>query len=657
MGTRIVAVLFCLLSVGLLAFGQAATGTITGIVTDSQGAVIAGAAVQIKSVATGQVYAGASSATGNYSVAALPPGEYELTVTNQGFKTYTHKNMQVAAAQVLRQDVPMEIGATNESVTVTAEATLLQTETGDLATNITVDSLDNLPILGIGTTNSGSSGFRNPYNMIALLPGVGSYVANSSIIINGGPSNTEAMRIEGQDMTNHLVSFAIQEGQPSADAIQEVAIQTSNYAPEFGTAGTSLLNITMKSGTNGFHGSVYEYFVNEDLNAGYPFSSNVGSPGKFRPRNRRSDFGGTLGGPVIIPKIYNGRNKTFFFYSYEDYLESNLYSFGLTVPQPYMNQGNFSALSPNGTCSLCSTYNIQQSPLGIKGPGPGGVALDPLGRMLYANTIYDPSTIAVNPTNNLSYANPFMNNTIPMNRLDPVAMKLIPLFPSPQNSLLTNDASGPILGHRGSTIPSIKIDHSVSAKDKFSFYYAKTGTESLIASPNGNADGLPQEIGAYRGTFIYTWIYRLNYDRTISPTLLLHLGAGWYRENFGDHAPFLNFDPSQFDLSGFEIHRQFPNFSGMSGNYGGMQNIGTAGQIQTFNRQTKPSFNANITKVAGSHTYKAGGELYLQGTLYTTYAGVQFTTGVGPTAQPYANTTNLNGYTIGLPYASFMLGD
>jgi hypothetical protein len=438
MKTRVIGIILCLVLAGLNAFGQGGTGTITGIVTDAQGAVVAGASIDVKSSATGTTYTGASSASGSFTVSQLPPGTYELTVKASGFKTYNHKNMQVETGQSLRQDTPLEVGGVGETVTVTAEATMLRTESGDLAVNITVDNLDNLPILGIGTTNSGSSGVRNPYNMLQLLPGIGNYTPNSEMMINGlgGFANTsESFRVEGQDATNHLgTGYAVQENQPSADAIQEVAIQTSNYAPEFGTAGAAVLNITMKSGSNAFHGSAYDYFVNEDLNAGYPFSISPVSGGKLRPRNRRNDFGGTFGGPVWIPKVYNGHNKTFFFFNLERYIESNFYTFSDTVPQPFMMNGDFSSLSPNGTCNLCAQYGIPTGPLGTP-----TAASDPLGRPLLANTIYDPLTRAVNPTNNLGYASPFQNNQISPSRFDPVAIAMQKQFPPPPNSNLTGN--------------------------------------------------------------------------------------------------------------------------------------------------------------------------------------------------------------------------
>src|SRR5262249_6633925 len=151
-------------------------------------------------------------------------------------------------------------------------------------------------ILGIGNANAGSSGVRNPFNTATTVPGV-NYTANLTMIVNGAPTNTAAYRLEGLDNTNHTVSFALQENQPSADAIQEVAVQTSNYAQDLGKGGGGLFNTTRKWGTSEFQGSAYDYLVNEALNAGYPFTSD-GNGHLERPQNRRSNFGGTVGGPI-----------------------------------------------------------------------------------------------------------------------------------------------------------------------------------------------------------------------------------------------------------------------------------------------------------------------------------------------------------------------
>jgi hypothetical protein len=480
------------------------------------------------------------------------------------------------------------------------------------------------------------------------------------------------MRIEGQDATSRLFNTYnyTQMAQPSADSIQEMAYQTSNYAPEYGQAGSVLINMTMRSGTNQYHGTGYDYFVNEDLNAGYPFSVSGGpgsvsggSGGKYRPRNRRNDFGGTLGGPVVIPKIYNGRNKTFFFFNYEQFLETTQYGFTDTVPTSAYRNGDFSAISPNGTCSLCSLYGIQQTALGVPTP-----QMDALGRPMFANEIYDPLTRATTSTG-LGYANPFPNNVIPANRFDQVALNIQKLMPQPTTGSLTNNLSANIGGGRYSAIPSVKIDENISNNDKISFYWSRNNTESQISSPLGGADGLPLEIGAYRGTFVPTYTIRLNYDRTLKPNLLLHVGAGYLKTRFYDRAPFLNFDPASVGLNGFVINRQFPSITGLNyplvpgsttvSAYGGMQNLGEA--IQTLNYEEKPSYAANLTWIRGTHTYKIGAELYLQqnytGSFSTVTLSTTSATNQGATAQPFIPTVSLNGFTQGFGYANYLLGD
>jgi Carboxypeptidase regulatory-like domain len=653
-----------------MAFGQIGNGTITGTILDPAKAVVPGATVEATNQATGVVVSTVSTSAGAYTIPDLPIGTYTVSAKVAGFKTYNHPNLALAALQTLREDISLEVGQSAETVTVSAEASMLKTESGEMSHNITIQQLDELPLLGIGTANSGTTGVRNPYNTLQTLPGVSSYASSGQFTLNGlGGNMTETMRVEGQDATSRLFGTYdyTQMGQPSADSIQEIAYQTSNYSAEFGQAGSAVINMTMKSGTNQYHGSAYDYYVNEFLNAGDPFTSQIGEPGKVRPKNRRNDFGGTLGGPVIIPKVYNGKNKTFFFWNYEEFLEHTKYSFTDTVPYaPYLT-GNFSSISPNGTCSLCAANGIPTTPIGT----------DALGNSIYANEIYNPTTRGVvtsGPNAGQGYALPFANNMIPMSMFDPVALKLIALLPTAQNNNLASNYTGTITGGRYSAIPSIKIDQIITSKDKISFYWSRINTESQISSPLGNADGLPEMIGAYRGTFIPTYTTRLNYDRTITPTLLLHLGAGFYHTSFADHAPFLSFDPSTLGLTGFLIHRQFPSFTGLCAAgaaggacaiTGGMQNVGTAGQIQTQNFEEKPSFTANATWIRGNHTYKIGAELYIQGNINGSYAGVTLAAAglagggavPGATSEPYTITGNTNGQTMGFGFANFLLGD
>ncbi len=304
-------VLVCSVGLCLLvsaAFAQSDRGTITGTISDPAGAVIASAAIEAKNLATGAVYPAASSGTGNYTIPQLPAGTYDLTVTVPGFKKYVRQGLQVEVAENARVDVSLEVGSNSESITVEAAAPLLKTEGGEVSHNVSTETLDELPILtltgaaaSIGAGNS-LGNIRNPLSAVELLPGA--RISTDAILrVNGMPSNSQSINIEGQDATNGFFKQQNQVNQAGMEAIQEVAIQTSNFAAEYGQAGGGYFNYTMKSGANQVHGSGYDYFVNEALNAGTPFT-NAGTinPSKdgqlIRNPIRQNDYGVTLGGPV-----------------------------------------------------------------------------------------------------------------------------------------------------------------------------------------------------------------------------------------------------------------------------------------------------------------------------------------------------------------------
>src|SRR5215469_16505749 len=330
------------LSLASALLAQSDRGTITGTVTDPAGAVVANASIEARNAGTGLLYPSATTSTGNYTIAELPVGTYDVSATVPGFKKYVRQGITVEVAQVLRIDITLEVGAATESVTVQADAPLLRTETGDISHQIKANTMDLLPILGIGASQAGSAGIRNPYAATELIPGT-MWQANSQVRVNGAPNNTQSFRIEGQDASNTGTPGVGAQTQPSVDASEEFAIQTSNYAPEYGQVGGGMFNVTMKSGTNQFHGSAYDYFVNEIFNAGQPFTDAAAGTGNPRARNRRQDYGFTIGGPVWIPKVYNGRDKTFFFFNWEQYRENVTINNQLeTVPTAAYRQGNFS---------------------------------------------------------------------------------------------------------------------------------------------------------------------------------------------------------------------------------------------------------------------------------------------------------------------------
>src|SRR5579862_3607881 len=305
----------CFLLLVAAVFAQVST-SITGTVTDPSGAVVPNAQLSAKNVQTGAVYAGGTSGTGNY-VIPIPNGDYELTVTVKGFKTAVYKNIHVETNATVRQDAKLELGATTESVVVQDTAELLKTESAEISHNVTSEQADNLPVLTIGTGN----GLRNPYQVVNLLPGAsltaGAF-GSQTLRINGLPTDSQAIKIDGQDASNGLWREQTFMNQTGVDAIQEIAIQTSNYAAEFGQAGGGICNLTMKSRTNQYHGSAYEYYVNEALNAGTPgtdggttnsancYAAFQTSTGAFqcysgihtKNKVRQTDYGFTVGGPI-----------------------------------------------------------------------------------------------------------------------------------------------------------------------------------------------------------------------------------------------------------------------------------------------------------------------------------------------------------------------
>ena len=273
-------------------------------------------------------------------------GDYEISVTVSGFKKYTHTNFHLAAGQTIGEDVALQVGQSTESVTVSADTSLLQTESAEVAGNFTLKQLGDLPLLTVGATNDG---VRDYFSASRLLPGVqycdsancpggGSGSAVAVAVINGAPPNSLTTRLDGATMTptSTRLGGATMETQFWADAVQEVNILTSSFAPEFGAGlGAAVNGRGRKSGGNDLHGTVYDYLVNTALNA---------TPGYLGVKNaiHQNDYGFTVGGPVWIPKLYNGRNRTFFFFSYEEFLQNLLntttYS---TVPLPAYRNGDF----------------------------------------------------------------------------------------------------------------------------------------------------------------------------------------------------------------------------------------------------------------------------------------------------------------------------
>jgi hypothetical protein len=644
--------LFIFVLVAVSALAQSDRGAITGAISDPSGAVVAAAKVEAKNVDNGSVYEAGSSTTGNYVIPQLPTGNYQLTVTVTGFKKYVKENIFIPVAQTVRVDVKLEVGTTSDTVTITEATPLLKTESGELSHNVTSDRINNLPVLQIGT----GAGLRTPYAMTNLIPG-SNYTPDVAIRINGMPSNTQSIRIEGQDAQMGIWSGTQSWTQPSVDAIQETSIQTSNYAAEFGQAGGGVFNTTMKSGTNQFHGSAYDYLANEALNAGTPNTAKPADPTQhIRNRLRRTDYGFSAGGPVWIPKIFDGHDKTFFFFNFEQFREDQVTFAGTaagikTVPTLAYRQGDFSA---------------------ALGTTPIGTNL--LGTQLFANEVFDPCS--TQPGTRVR--TPFPGNKVPLGAasclggtyLDPVTAKFQALMPLPTNSLNATGYQDYWVSYanpKHQTVPSIKLDHSLSSKAKISGYWGRT------TSTNPNNDGMPFPITSSNGLLVVSYTTRINFDYTLTPTLLLHLGGGLLTADDPEQGPGkalgTEFDTlSYFGLKGTGTTQVLPTLGGPAPGFGTGPNTGVYGgygvrigpSTNIEIHEYKPTANASATWVKSNHTYKFGSDFNTDGYLNhsNTYAApwIGFASAGTTDGATTAATVYTPGVSPGFVYASFLMG-
>jgi hypothetical protein len=624
--------LFC-----VAAFAQSDRGTITGTIVDPAGAVVAGAKVEARNVETGSPYEVASTGTGNYTLSQLPAGTYEVAITVPGFKKSVRQNIVVQVAGTLRVDITLEVGSAAESVTVTETAALLKTESGELSHNMTTEKVDNMPVINLGF-GAGVGNVRNPLQAINMIPG-SSFANDNTLRVNGMPANTQSIRIEGQDATNGEHRQYNQVAQASLDAIQEVTVQVSNFAAEYGQAGGGYFNYTMKSGSNTYHGGVYDYFVNEVLNAGTPFTDAGGTNSQrsgqhIRNAQRRNNYGFTFGGPISIPKLYDGHDKSFFFFNFEQFRENQTVADRLTtVPTAAYRQGNF------------STATIAPLTIG------GQPALDSLGRALVQNAIYDPRTTRT-VADGSSVRDLFPNNIVPPDRMDKVALKIQGFIPQPLTTGIVNNYPVPAFtNYRYTTIPSFKLDHNLSATMKLSAYYS----ENRTTTPN--ADGIPDPLSARQQNDATTRTTRINYEQTLTPTILFHLGAGLFFLN----QSFLTapYDQSQLGWGGnFSASQLFPQmiFGGDTSRGGFTQSTGHFAPYEYF-KDIKPTFNSSMTVVKGNHTIKFGGEALFEGFPTHTYSRAHgvFTFAAAQTANPWQDGRGTNAST-GFAYASYLLG-
>jgi len=300
-------VLIMFLCLAAPAFAQGDRGSITGQITDAAGAVVPNVQITVTELVTNTNYKGVSTSVGVYRIPYLPAGTYRVSATMKGFKSPVVDGVVVAVAAVVTVDLKLEVGAVSESVTVSADATKLESSSSELGYDVSSQEYHDWPI------SSNDDGQRQIGNFIfSALPGTAGDTYMGSI--NGSPTASHDVYIEGISIGRADAGGSSSEFQPSVDAISEFRLQTGGLSASYGGGLTAVANYNVKSGTNQLHGTGYDYFMNNVLNANGFENNALGNP---RAPFKQNSFGTAVGGPVWIPKVYNGKNRTFWFFSYE----------------------------------------------------------------------------------------------------------------------------------------------------------------------------------------------------------------------------------------------------------------------------------------------------------------------------------------------------
>ncbi len=542
------------------AWAQQYTGSVAGTVTDPSGAVVPNARLQLVDEQKGFSFTAVSDSKGGYVIRQVPPGTYKLTVEAQGFRSETQSGIKLDVSQNVTVNFSLQIGAVSQTVQISESAPLLSTQ--DAVTGQTVDRkfINDLPLIT-----------RSVTDLAYLTPGITEVAtgtqnsAQNNFVSNGGRNATADMLLDGVTVTNFEQNSGIQVPTytPSVDAVEEFTVQQTNFSAEYGFSGGTIVNMVTRSGTNQFHGSLYEFFRNQKLDANNWFNNQGGVP--IAPL-RNNNFGGTVGGPIR-------RDKTFFFFDYDGTRSRTGTTDEFGVPSAAERTGNFGELCgySGGTFSatgLCSAPagQLWDPYTGVYNAAAGGPVRS--GYIPFNNmaTYTSPGSAVLNGT-------PYQLPTRPGNLIDPAALKLMQYYPLPNLNVGTSSYNpytnwvGSGSNQSNNDQYDIKIDHRFSDKDLLSVKYSRQGSFNHGFNCYGNlAD--PCTGGPTNST---AHLAALNLTHTFSPTLLLNLswgftrGAVWQRGIAGDYK---NLDPAALlgmpkyiDTSGISCHpRHLPEY-------------------------------------------------------------------------------------------------
>lgn len=596
-------------------YAQSVDATLKGRVTDSSDAAVPGIKVEARNTGTNVASAMVTDSAGQYAIPLLKPGSYALTVEAPGFKRFTREGLSLTVGDTVEVDVKLEVGAVTEQLTVTGETSLLETAKADRGTLVDERTVAEMPLNGrnpfmlakiaAGVNFNGTVIYQRPFDNGAIAQWTinGGLYSSNEFLLDGTPNNAQAG-------SNNLAYV------PPVDAVQEFKIQTNSYDAQYGHTSGGIVNVSLKSGTNSPHGTIYEFARRKGWDANSFQNNAVGAP---KGEHYLDQYGGQIGGPVFIPKVYNGRNRTFFMFDYEKYRENTPRPFTLSVPAPEFSTGDFSKL--------------------VNGAGQ-------------KVTIYDPAT--GQNVNGTWVRQPFAGNIIPADRLNPIAKKIISYFPAPNT---TSPGQGYSQGNQYFDAPDkdsfynqvLKFDQQLGAKHRISFRENRNNRLEMGWDGSNSVQGVGQagslpEIRTNDGLAL-EWV------GVLSPQIVLNARVSFSRylgEDRGDANAGVS--PTQLGFPA-SLANALPG-----GAFFGVYNFSNyfnLGQYPTGNITNTGALATSLNWNVHSHAIKFGADLRdIQYVTQNFSTALSLSADAGWTQQNYAQSDSLSGNSI----ASFLLG-
>lgn len=561
-----VLVLFAAAIVPALLNAQSYTASIRGVLTDASQAPLPAAKVTVTDADRNTSQTATSDSAGRYVVTSLLPGHYTLAVEASGFKKYERSVFELQVQQQATIDVQLGLGMVSTSIDVNATAPLLNTTSSTLGQVVDNKFILSLPLAG-----------RSPLALVQLTPGVTPSnlspggQSNTNFTANGTRNSTADVLLDGISVANIEQNSGITnlEYQPSVDAVQEFKVQTNFFSPEFGNTGGSVINMITKSGTNDLHGDVYEFHRNSALNANNWFSNRAG---RAIPDFTRNVFGGTVGGPVRIPHLYKGKDKTFFFYDYEGTRQSSATTRTMTVPTARERIGDFSDTRTSS------------------------------GQLLTIFNPFDTYKTAAGKT----LRHPFAGNLVPVSMQDPVALNAMKYYPAPTSDGLAYTHVNNLFA-QGVNVSSgdqmdVRLDHNISEKQRFMSRYSLNWGSSVPPLLLGNlADNSTNGDSSSR-----TQNFVFDFTRIQNPTTIFEFRYGLLRQRANTNPKSLGFDQTTLGLPQVYLTsgvKMFPTFTPE-----GYQELGQVGYGLIARGDSMNDVMGNVNKIMGGHNLKAGVE-------------------------------------------------